>query len=200
MKPADRDRFEKCLVLAKCGATAGERAAANAAAERIAASAGMTLSEATAWAQSARLSTSGAAWTWSWPHSASRPRRPHPRSKPKKPAKSTTVEERLRQKAEIEAERRRATAAADRKLVKELEEQAAYERSSARCRLSVIGSGRRRVQARCRSVAANPPSASGLRDRPRTGPLDASVTYEVQLSRRREDAYVIRPSSGDNRS
>ncbi|MDF2601151.1 MAG: hypothetical protein K0Q54_3974, partial [Methylobacterium brachiatum] len=42
MTPAERDRFEKCLALANRGATAGEREAARAAAERIAAGAGLS--------------------------------------------------------------------------------------------------------------------------------------------------------------
>ncbi|WP_244537199.1 hypothetical protein [Methylobacterium pseudosasicola] len=41
--------------------------------------------------------------------------------------KPPTLEEVLRQRAEADAERRRAAAAADRRLLKELAEQAAYE-------------------------------------------------------------------------
>lgn len=120
----DRDRFEKCLALAKRGATAGERAAGLAAAERVASSAGMTLAEAKAavgrsWAAPPRMD---------WPHPPPRAaRRTAPRAKPKRPVKPPTLEEVLQQRAEADAERRRAAAAADRRLLKELAEQAAYE-------------------------------------------------------------------------
>jgi len=124
MTPAERDRFERCLALAKRGATAGERAAGLAAAERVAASVGMTLSEAKAAVGVCRPAPA----RMDWPHPPSRTaRRTSPRAKPKRPVKPPTLEEVLRQRAEADAERRRAAAAADRRLLKELAEQAAYE-------------------------------------------------------------------------
>lgn len=42
----DRDRFEKCRAMWRRGATTGERSAGKAAAERVAAAAGLTLKEA----------------------------------------------------------------------------------------------------------------------------------------------------------
>ncbi|KST56787.1 hypothetical protein AO398_09400 [Methylobacterium sp. GXS13] len=124
MTPAERDRFEKCLALAKRGATAGERAAGLAAAEAVDASVGMTLSEAKAAVGVSRPAPP----RMDWPHPPPRTaRRTPPRAKPKRPVKPPTLEEVLRQRAEADAERRRAAAAADRRLLKELAEQAAYE-------------------------------------------------------------------------
>lgn len=120
MTPADRDRFEKCLVLAEQGATAGERAAARAAAERIAIGAGQTLAEASRAFRQARAA----------PSSGSRAppprRRPYPWAQPKAPVDPITVEELARQKAETAAWRKRATAAADRRRKRERAEQEAY--------------------------------------------------------------------------
>lgn len=104
MTPADRDRFEKCLALAAQGATIGERAAAQAAAARIAAGAGLTLAEAMRAARPTRVES---------------PPRPPPRrayawAQPKEPVKPITVEELLRQKAETEEWRKRAAARAKR--------------------------------------------------------------------------------------
>lgn len=124
MTPAERDRFEKCLALAKRGATAGERAAGLAAAERVASSAGMTLAEAKAAVGRSQPAPPRMDWPYPRPRSA---RRTPPRAKPKRSAKPPTLEEVLRQRAEADAERRRAAAAADRRLLKELAEQAAYE-------------------------------------------------------------------------
>ncbi|MET0528556.1 MAG: hypothetical protein ABW003_09465 [Microvirga sp.] len=124
MTPAERDRFEKCLALAKGGGTAGERAAGLAAAERVAASAGLTLLDANAAVGRSRPAPPKMDWPHAPPHAA---RRTPSRAKPKRPVKPPTLDEVLRQRAEADAERRRATAAADRKLMKELEEQAAYE-------------------------------------------------------------------------
>lgn len=120
----DRDRFEKCLALAKRGATAGERAAGLAAAERIASSAGMTLAEAKTAVGRSRPAPPRMDWPYPPPHTS---RRTTPRAKPRRPVKPPTLEEVLRQRAEADAERRRAAAAADRRLLKELAEQAAYE-------------------------------------------------------------------------
>jgi hypothetical protein len=119
MTPADRDRFEKCLVLAERGATAGERAAALAAARRIAAGAGLTLAQATRTfrrPQEARPSASP----------PRPPRRTYPWAQPKEPVKPITVEELARQKAETEAWRKRTAAAADRRLKRDRAEQDAY--------------------------------------------------------------------------
>lgn len=120
LTPADRDRFEKCLVLAEHGATAGERAAARAAAERIARGAGLTLAEASRTFRQRRET----------PHSEARPspspRRPYAWAQPKEPVQPITVEELARQKAETEAWRKRSAAAADRQRKRERAEQAAY--------------------------------------------------------------------------
>ena len=174
MTPAERARFEKCLALAKRGATAGERAAGLAAAERVAASTGMTLAEAKA-ATGRRPPVPP---TMDWPRPSSRAaRRTPPKAKPKRSAKPPTLEEVLRQRAEADAERRRAAVAADRRLMKELVEQAAYEARQ-----------RERQAERDREWAANacgddavtscptPASADGPRDRRRpAGPSLISV-------------------------
>jgi len=116
MTPADRDRFEKCLALAAQGATMGERAAAQAAAERIAAGAGLTFAEAVRGVRPARA------------ESAPRPppRRAYAWAQPKEPAKPITVEELLRQKGETEAWRKRAAARAKRQSRQEQPDQEAY--------------------------------------------------------------------------
>ncbi|MCJ2085992.1 hypothetical protein MKK88_08280 [Methylobacterium sp. E-005] len=116
MTPADRDRFEKCLALAAQGATAGERAAARAAAERIAAGAGLTLAEAMRATRPAR------------PDPAPRPppRRAYAWAQPEEPVKPITVEELLRQKAETEAWRKRAAARAKRRSRQDQPDQEAY--------------------------------------------------------------------------
>lgn len=116
MTPADRDRFEKCLALAARGATAGERAAAQAAAARIAAGAGLTLAEAIRALRQPR------------PDAASRPapRRPYAWAQPKEPVTPITVEELLRQKAETEAWRKRAAARAKHRSRQAQPDQEAY--------------------------------------------------------------------------
>ncbi|SDN53976.1 hypothetical protein SAMN05216360_10957 [Methylobacterium phyllostachyos] len=116
MTPADRDRFEKCLALAAQGATTGERAAARAAATRIAAGAGLTFAEAMRAVRPVR------------PDPAPRPppRRSYPWAQPKEPVEPITVEELLRQKAETEAWRKRAAARAKRRSQKEQPDQEAY--------------------------------------------------------------------------
>ncbi|QEE40850.1 hypothetical protein FV241_26575 [Methylobacterium sp. WL2] len=124
MTPTERDRFEKCLALAKRGATAGERAAGLAAAERLAASAGMTLLEAKAAVGHSRPAPPRMDWPYPTPRAA---RRTPLRARAKRPVKPPTLEEVLRQRAEADAEKRRAAAAADRRLLRELAEQAAYE-------------------------------------------------------------------------
>ena len=124
MTPAERDRFRKCLAIAERGATDGERAAGLAAAERIATTAGMTLKEATATVKRSRTAAPGSD---ARRPSSRTPRRPYAWAQPKEPAAPVTVEELLRQRAETAAWRRRATAAADRRLMKEMAEQAAYE-------------------------------------------------------------------------
>ncbi|WCS24582.1 hypothetical protein LOK46_26205 [Methylobacterium sp. NMS14P] len=120
MTPADRDRFEKCLALAAQGATAGERAAARAAAERIARGAGMTLAEA-----AEALRRTGRASADRAPRPPP-PRRPYPWAQPKAPVTPVTVEELLRQKAETEAWRKRSAAAADRRRKRDRAGQDAY--------------------------------------------------------------------------
>lgn len=120
MTPADRDRFEKCLALAAQGATAGERAAARAAAERIARGAGMTLAEA---AEALRRDGQASADRAPRPPP---PRRPYPWAQPRAPVTPITVEELLRQKAETEAWRKRAAAQAKRRNRQERSDQEAY--------------------------------------------------------------------------
>ncbi|WP_244603153.1 hypothetical protein [Methylobacterium sp. 190mf] len=120
MTPADRDRFEKCLALADQGATAGERAAARAAAERIARGAGLTLAAA---AEALRRSGQASADRAARPPP---PRRSYPWAQPKEPVIPVTVEELLRQKAETEAWRKRSAAAADRRRKRERADQEAY--------------------------------------------------------------------------
>ncbi|MGT2486692.1 hypothetical protein ACU4GA_13420 [Methylobacterium oryzae CBMB20] len=119
LTPADRDRFEKCLALAAQGATAGERAAARAAAERVARGAGLTLAEAV---EALRRTGQASADRAARPP----PRRSYPWAQPKEPATPITVEELLRQKAETEAWRRRSAAAADRRRKRERAGQDAY--------------------------------------------------------------------------
>jgi hypothetical protein len=120
MTPADRDRLEKCLALAEHGATAGERAAASAAATRIAAAAGLTLAEAVRMVRRPQAQSS-----------ASRPpppppRRSYPWAEPRPEVEPITVEELLRQKAETEAWRKRQAAAGGRRRRRERAEQDAY--------------------------------------------------------------------------
>ncbi|MGH1571337.1 hypothetical protein ACRAWG_12380 [Methylobacterium sp. P31] len=117
MTPADRDRFEKCLALAQQGATAGERAAALAAAERIAAGAGLTLAQATRPSRRPQEAKSS---------QPPPPRRTYAWARPKEPVKPVTVEELARQKAETEAWRKRRAAAADRRRKREKAEQDVY--------------------------------------------------------------------------
>jgi hypothetical protein len=119
MTPADRDRFEKCLVLAEHGATAGERTAARAAAERIARGAGLTLAEAIRAFGKRREAPRAEA-------RPSPPRRSYAWAQPKEPVKPITVEELARQKAETEAWRKRAAAVAARQRKRERADQDAY--------------------------------------------------------------------------
>ncbi|MDP4006239.1 hypothetical protein [Methylobacterium sp. NEAU K] len=124
MTPAERDRFEKCLALAARGATAGERDAARAAAERIATGAGLTLAEAAAGVRDPRPSRAGTEQPRRPPPD---PRRPFAWAQPKEPVKPITIEELLRQKAGTEAWKKRAAASAERRLKRERAEQEAYE-------------------------------------------------------------------------
>ncbi|EIZ82350.1 MULTISPECIES: hypothetical protein [Methylobacterium] len=124
MTPAERDRFEKCLALANRGATAGEREAARAAAERIAAGAGLTLTEAAASLRNPRFSAAEPEPPRRPPPSS--PRRPFAWAQPKEPVKPITVEELRRQKAETEAWKKRAAASAELKRKRERAEQEAY--------------------------------------------------------------------------
>lgn len=127
LDPAAQRRLASCLTLAKRGATAGERAAAKAAAERIAAAASLTIDEAKASKGTPESNPAPPNWTpppeWAaaWRRARATPRRP------RKPPKPPTVADRLREKAEQDADRRRRAAVADRKLLKELAEQAAWE-------------------------------------------------------------------------
>ncbi len=120
MTPADRDRFEKCLALAAQGATSGERAAGRAAAERIAAGAGLTLDAAIRAIRPARADVPPRAA----PRSA--PQRAYAWAQPKAPVTPITVEELLRQKAETEAWRKRAATRAKRRSRQEQPDQDAY--------------------------------------------------------------------------
>ncbi|MDP4021366.1 hypothetical protein Q8W71_01915 [Methylobacterium sp. NEAU 140] len=85
----DLDRFRKCAALMRGGATAGERAAGEAAARRMAAAAGLTLGEALGLGDGAP------------PRAASRPspRRPAPHAPPPMRAGPVTVEELIAEKA-----------------------------------------------------------------------------------------------------
>jgi hypothetical protein len=111
MTPAERDRLEKCLALADRGATAGEREAARAAAERIAAGAGLTLAEAAAALRGRRFSSAEPEPPRRPPPS---PRRPFAWAQPKEPVTPITVDELRRQKAETEAWKKRAAASEQR--------------------------------------------------------------------------------------
>ena len=118
----DRDRFDKCRALMERGATEGERAAALAAATRVAAAAGLTLVEALAARDSARPK-----WTESAPPYTPHPgRRPYPfQQRAKRPPKPEpiTVEEIMRQKAEDLARRKKAAAREEKRMQKVYEEQ-----------------------------------------------------------------------------
>ena len=116
---AAQRRLAHCLTLARRGATAGERAAAKAAAERIAATAGLTIDGAKA--STPPNWTPPPEWAAAWRRARATPRGP------RKPPKPPTVADRLREKAAQDADRRRQAAAADRKLLRELAEQAAWE-------------------------------------------------------------------------
>jgi hypothetical protein len=115
MTPADRDRLVKCFAVAERGATPGERAAAWAAAARIAASVGLTLAEATALL--ARPAAAARKTRYAPPR-----RRPFPWEQPKAPFRPVTVQEVLRQKAETEAWRKRRAATAARRRKRAAEE------------------------------------------------------------------------------
>jgi hypothetical protein len=106
----DRDRFAKCRALMDRGATAGERAAGEAAASRVAAAAGLSLAEAIS-----LLDAAGPRFDPEAAPGADRARRPHARStyawaQPKPKPEPITVEELLRQKA-AEVARKKAKAA-----------------------------------------------------------------------------------------
>lgn len=127
--PAAQRRLESCLTLATRGSTAGERAAGKAAAERIAAAAGLTLAEARGRTSTARSANPKPSWTPppGWAPPAGWPGRSRPRTKSRKPPKPPTVADRLREKAE-EAERQRTrAAAADRRFYKDHADQFAWE-------------------------------------------------------------------------
>lgn len=112
-------RLERCLALAKRGSTPGERAAAKAAAERIAAAASLTLTQAQGHATAAQATASSS--------SARAPTRARPQANPRPPAKARTVADRLREKAEELAQQRKRAAEADRRLEKERAVQEAWE-------------------------------------------------------------------------
>jgi hypothetical protein len=110
----DRVRFAKCRALMERGATSGERAAARAAATRVAAAAGLSLAEALALVDRAHAPRPG---------SADAPRRPQPTGpspwtrpdpaperagEPKPPPEPITADEVRRQKEADEARRKRA--------------------------------------------------------------------------------------------
>ncbi|MCJ2131596.1 hypothetical protein [Methylobacterium sp. E-045] len=112
----DQDRFEKCRALADRGATPGERAAGQAAAARVAASAGMTLEEAVRLVDAAPRSFQG-------PTHSQPPPSPSRSSyeayayawrKPKAKPEPITVAEMIAQKA-AELERRKKAAARQRR-------------------------------------------------------------------------------------
>jgi hypothetical protein len=124
MTSADRDRFEKCLVLAEQGATAGERAAARAAAERIALGAGLTLAEAAHTLRRTRHAEQAPPAASPKPRPS--PRRPYAWAQPKDPVRPITVEELLRQKAATEAWQKRRSAAAERQRKQDAADQDAY--------------------------------------------------------------------------
>lgn len=94
----DRDRFAKCRALMDRGATAGERAAGEAAASRVAAAAGLSLSEAIS-----LLDAAGPHFDPGAAPRADRAQGSHTRptyawEQPKQKAGPITVEELLRQK------------------------------------------------------------------------------------------------------
>lgn len=128
LDPAAQRRLESCLTLAKRGATAGERAAGKAAAERIAAAAGLTLAEAQE-STTARRPTPQPSWTPppGWTPPTGWPGRARTRAKPRKPPKPPTVADRLREKAEEAVAQRRRAAEADRRFHKDYADQFAWE-------------------------------------------------------------------------
>lgn len=71
--------------------------------------------------QTAQTWTPPAGWVAAWQRAQAKPR------KPRKPPKPLTVADRLREKAEHDAVLRQRAAATDRRIVKELVEQAAWE-------------------------------------------------------------------------
>lgn len=126
LDPSARRRLESCLMLAERGATAGERAAGKAAAERILAAAGLTLAEAHEGAATARRAAPQSNWAsppgWQgWTRPRAKP------SKPRKPPKPPTVADRLREKAEEAVAQRERAAAADRRFHKDHADQFAWE-------------------------------------------------------------------------
>ncbi|WP_267354258.1 MULTISPECIES: hypothetical protein [unclassified Methylobacterium] len=126
LDPNARRRLDSCLSMAEHGATAGERAAGLAAAERIAAATGMTLAQARAQAQGHATAARHAAPPSS-PSPPGRAARTHSRTKPRTPSKAQTVEERLREMDEELADQRKRAAEADRRLDRERAVRAVWE-------------------------------------------------------------------------
>ncbi|TXN72697.1 hypothetical protein FV230_03945 [Methylobacterium sp. WL6] len=116
----DHDRFEKCLALSRRGATEGERSAGLAAATRVAASAGMTLVEATTLVEGVAPARDRSAPP---PPSSPYPRQPFPWARKKEPVKPITIEEILAQKAADLAWKRKAAAREEKRMRKLYAEQ-----------------------------------------------------------------------------
>ncbi|WFT77540.1 hypothetical protein QA634_19650 [Methylobacterium sp. CB376] len=116
----DRDRLAKCIALAERGATAGERAAARAAAERVARSAGLRLDEAV-------KIVGGASPKPSPSHPSGPPRAQRTRPAPSKPVvEPITVEELLRQRAKYAEHLKRRATRQQREDARIIAEQEAY--------------------------------------------------------------------------
>lgn len=116
----DRERLAKCLALAEGGATEGERAAARAAAIRVAAAAGMTLGEAVRAQRPAGFAS----------HESSRPpprRDPPWAERARAPVVPISLDELIAQREAAERRRRRQATAHARHLAKELAEQALHD-------------------------------------------------------------------------
>ncbi|WP_246686657.1 MULTISPECIES: hypothetical protein [unclassified Methylobacterium] len=116
----DHDRFEKCLALSRRGATEGERSAGLAAATRVAASAGMTLVEATAFIEGVAPAGPRSAPP---PRSSPYPRQPFIWPRKKEPVKPITIEEILAQKAADLAWKKKAAAREEKRMRKLYAEQ-----------------------------------------------------------------------------
>ena len=147
----DRARFAKCRAMMERGATAGERAAGEAAARRVAAAAGLSLSEAL------RLADTETARETSFrpkPRGSTQaPRRPRPWEKPPLRSDPITVEEILAQKAVNLAMSKKKAAREEKRL-----QQVYAQQKAEQAEMQEEQAERDRAWAEVRQRASSPPN------------------------------------------